>query len=38
MDIVVHLKPSAATADHATLAIELERLLTSLLPRSEREH
>ncbi len=36
MDVVVHLKPAAAGADFAPLRAEIERLLASLAPRSER--
>ena len=38
LDLVVHLKPSAARADQASLAAEIERLLTSLtrLPEAQQ--
>ena len=38
LDLVVHLKPPAAHADFASLAAELERLLTSLTPLPEPGH
>ena len=36
MDVVVHLKPAASRADFVDLAVEIERLLASLLPKEQR--
>ncbi len=36
MDVVVHLKPAAATADFAAFASGIEHLLASLMPQPER--
>ncbi len=36
MDVVIHLKPAASGATFADLAVEVRRLLRSLVPQPER--
>ncbi len=38
VDVIVHLKPAAAKTDYASLAVEIERLLTFLARLPEAQH